>query len=310
MAVSRILVTGANGQVGRRICEWAEQSRISADLITRTNWDLAKPLPKNFIQRLKDHKTEALIHCAGYTAVDRAEDDLSLLNVTTFDASLDLARAALELDLPFYFFSTDYVFSGKDQIGPYHENSKKHPLNAYGHAKSKTENALLELSIKSGLRLVILRTQWVYDCYGKNFLKTILQKLKSGEVVRVVDDQVGQTTWARDLGRLVIEMLNRDLDLHPSMKSQPILHLRQMGEEISWADFAEAIAEEGIRDGIVSRDYRIARVKSSEFSVRAERPKFSTLAIDKALSLGVHPMEWREALSNCFDEGREEFKKL
>jgi len=303
----RALVTGAKGQVGFRICE-----RLSSQAhgINREEWDLSDLSDQRGIEILRREPWGAVYHCAAYTAVDHAESDLETLEQVTVASTVSLAKECARLGIPFVFFSTDYVFSEVTRGMAITEETVKSPVNAYGFAKSRAEDALLAMRASEGLKLAIIRTQWVYDFRGKNFLRTILAILKKNGSARVVSDQLGQTTWAKDLARAAIELVEREIFSRENFMRFPVVHFRQSGPVVSWADFAVAIAEEGVKVGWVRPEFTVSRISSSEYKVAARRPAYSVLSTDKIEKFGVKPLEWREALAQCFCEGAEELSRV
>ncbi len=302
----KCIVTGANGQVGRRITEALGDQAYAVD---RTRWDLSDVSETAGKELFFSAKWRAVFHCAAYTAVDKAESDLENLDKITVQSTEKLGRWCAETQTPLVFFSSDYVFSGEYER-PIREGDAPEPVNAYGAAKAQAERVLLSLAKEKLLPLIIVRTQWVYDFVGKNFLRTILGRLKTEGVVRVVDDQIGQTTWAKDLAEIAIAMVDKKLYANAEFVKFPVIHMRQAGSEISWADFAEAIAEEGVRDQMVRRNFVVNRIPSSEYPVPARRPKFSILSLDKLNAFGLQSLDWRDALAQCFEEGKEELARL
>jgi dTDP-4-dehydrorhamnose reductase len=212
---------------------------------------------------------DAVVNAVGYTAVDKAESEITLANLVNGDYAGKLAHASKIVGAKFLHLSTDYVFDGNSEI-PYSTDAIPNPQGAYGRSKLLGEK-LIE---KSGANYTIFRTAWLYGAHGRCFPKAIHEKALQGEPLRVVNDQFGQPTWTKDLAEQILRYAQLD-------KAPAIVHCVSSGKA-SWFDFASEVVG----------DYPIEQVSSTEFVTPAKRPKYSVL--DNSSSL-VSPIgDWRE----------------
>lgn len=284
---ARILVIGRSGQLASELARLPCPPGVVIEAAGRERFDLAKiaEIPAN----LREMRADAVINAAAYTAVDQAESEPAAAFALNRDGPAALARACADLDLPLVHLSTDYVFDGA-KAGPYSEGDAKAPLNVYGRSKSEGEDAILA----SGASAVVLRTSWVFAAHGNNFLRTMLNLAETRDEVRVVGDQVGRPTWARDLAQACLTVSLRALDRDPAARG--LYHFAGAGDA-SWADFAEAIFAEA------AKATRVEHIPSSEYPTPARRPANSQLDTAKiAAALSLQPRDWREACALCLAE--------
>lgn len=291
MATTNILITGANGQLGHEMRNvLASEPRFTAiftdvagdDIITLdiTNEEAVERL-------VADHAINHIVNCAAYTAVDAAEDNEPLAARLNADAVGILARAAKRHGARMVHISTDYVFDGNRCI-PYTEDMPTCPQSAYGRTKLDGERQLLDVL---GDNAVILRTAWLYSPYGKNFVKTMLTLGKDKPALKVVFDQVGSPTCARDLARAIVTVITAD-DWHPG-----IYHYSNEGV-ISWYDFTKAIHRLA---GITGCD--VQPCHSDEFPAKAHRPAYSVLDKSKfKATFGVTVPYWLDSLKGTINQ--------
>jgi dTDP-4-dehydrorhamnose reductase len=285
-----ILVLGSGGQVGRALL--AELGN-AAQGVDYPDVDFTKP--QSVIQRVRSLRPEAILNAAAYTAVDQAEKEEPIAHAINAETPGALAALARELKIPFVHFSTDYVYSGEGST-PRSESEPPAPLNAYGRTKLEGDRRVLE----SGGSFLILRTCWVYDGQGKNFLNTMLRLGSEREELSVVSDQIGAPTYAFHLARAALKALEvaRALPEFPS----GLYHLTASGET-SWYGFAEAIFEHARRMGLPLKLRTLRAIPSSQYPVPARRPlnsRLSNLLI--AERLGVRMPSWQEGLESCLRE--------
>ncbi|HAK00401.1 MAG TPA: dTDP-4-dehydrorhamnose reductase [Bacteroidales bacterium] len=281
-----ILVTGSNGQLGSELKDLSvdfPQYRFHfTDIAELDICDAEKVL-----KYLKTHKIAALINCAAYTQVDKAEDEkprAALLNST---GARILAEACAQTDTLMVHISTDYVFDGKNSK-PYTESENTSPKTIYGKTKLDGE---VEVMFNSK-RAIIIRTSWLYSTHGHNFVKTILNKCTTESELKVVFDQVGCPTYARDLAMCILEILPKV----PSKVRGEIYNFSNEGVA-SWYDFARAIIE------IKGLECKVMPVLSTEFKQNALRPHFSVLNKCKIKKeFGVKIPYWRDSLTNCLSK--------
>lgn len=276
-----ILIIGRGGQLARALKFRAAMHGVPATITGRPEFDLAT------FDGASAFSARAVLNAAAYTQVDRAEDDIETATRINGAAVGALARASASADV-FVHFSTDYVFSGA-KGGPYVETDPVDPINAYGASKLAGEREALAANPRS----VILRTAWVYDAEGVNFVRTMLRLAKTRDELGVVADQLGCPTFSEDLA-----------DVALTIAAEPhafgVYHCAGEGEA-TWAGFAEEIFR-------LSRDLGgptaiVRPIASSEFPTRAKRPANSRLDCAKlARDYGVRPRPWREALAACVEK--------
>ena len=291
MATTNILITGANGQLGHEMRNvLASDQRFNA-LITDVAGDDISVLDitnEEAVERIiADNAIAIIINCAAYTAVDAAEDDEATATLLNANAVGILARVAKRHGARMVHISTDYVFDGNGCI-PYTEDMPTNPQSAYGRTKLDGERQLLDAL---GDDAVILRTAWLYSPYGKNFVKTMLTLGKDKPALKVVFDQVGSPTCARDLAHAIVTVITAD-DWHPG-----IYHFSNEGV-ISWYDFTLAIHRLA---GITTCD--VQPCHSDEFPAKAHRPAYSVLDKSKfKATFGVTVPYWLDSLQDTLHQ--------
>jgi dTDP-4-dehydrorhamnose reductase len=276
-----ILVTGANGQVGKELRDLANQNG-DLEFIFLSREDL--PI-ENFglVRKFFDiKKPYALINCAAYTAVDKAETEKNLAFLVNGESVGILAAICKEYNTRFIHISTDYVFDGR-YTSPYKETDPTSPINMYGASKLFGEQEAFRLNPDS----VVVRTSWVYSAYGKNFVKTMLTLMKERNELNVVSDQVGCPTYAADLAETL-------LAIAISIKYVPgIYHFSNEGV-ISWFDFAVAIAE------LSGSACTVKPIPSSSFPTPAMRPAYSVMDKSRICeTYGIRLKPWKTSLDSC-----------
>jgi dTDP-4-dehydrorhamnose reductase len=280
MAPLRVLVTGANGQLGRELMLRSDPAYelwgFGRDELDIT--DLAQC--RAVLEQVRPH---AVIHCAAYTAVDRAETDADGAYRVNAAGSRNIAIAACEVGAKLAFVSTDYVFDGRSTT-PYNEYDRPNPLTVYG--KSKLAGEQLVQSLHD--RYFIVRTAWVYGAYGANFVRTMLRLGEAGGTVKVVSDQLGSPTYTADLAQLLLALV--------ATEAYGIYHATNSGS-CSWYEFAAAIFEES---GLPAR---AEPCSTAEFPRPAPRPAYSVLDHSAIRVSGLPPMRhWREALRDFLQQ--------
>ena len=287
METINILITGANGQLGHEMRNvLADDKRYNAVFtdVAGDNITMLDILDEDQVEQIVvDNAVSVIVNCAAYTAVDAAEDDEATAQRLNADAVGNLASVAKRHGARMVHVSTDYVFDGQGCI-PYTEEMPTNPQSAYGRTKLDGEHILLDTL---GDDAVILRTTWLYSPYGKNFVKTMLALGKDKPALKVVFDQVGSPTCARDLARAIVTVISAD-EWHPG-----IYHYSNEGV-ISWYDFALAIHQLA---GITTCD--VQPCHSDEFPAKAHRPAYS--ALDKTkfkTTFGVTVPYWRNSLED------------
>ena len=308
----KILLLGANGQVGhellttlrssRRIIAATRSGLIDDGTLCETA-DLAdQPGLHALLERTRPN---VIINAAAYTAVDRAELEAGLADCVNHQALATLGNWARENKALVVHYSTDYVFDGSASL-PYHENDPTAPLGVYGRSKLAGEDALRA----SGARHFIFRTAWVYATRGSNFLRTMLRVGTQNEHLRIVDDQIGTPTSASLIASRTVEVLLRWMKLDANDREQALgtYHLTA-SVPCSWFEFATAIFDEAHLAGIIGRKPKLTPIPTSQYPTPAQRPAWSVLDNSKiALVFGLAAPPWRQRLRDVITQLREEKK--
>lgn len=278
----KVLITGANGQLGRALAAVAT-SRYQLLLADRARLDLADP--DSIESFMRTENPDVVINAAAYTAVDKAESDSALAQRVNAVAPGVVSESAKAIGAFMVHISTDFVFDGKSSV-PYRPTDPTAPLSVYGLTKRDGETAVTKVLPKTSY--LIMRTAWVYSESGNNFVKTMLRLMRERESVGVVGDQIGTPTWARSLaGAIWLAIEKRLSGVH---------HWTDAGTA-SWYDFAVAIQEEAMALGMVAREVEVRQIATADYLTPARRPAFSVL--DKTATwsaLGHQPPHWRQQL--------------
>ncbi|AOR64669.1 dTDP-4-dehydrorhamnose reductase [Pectobacterium wasabiae] len=277
----RILLTGANGQLGRCF-----QDRFPA------NWNIlatdSNELDITNLERVeevvKDFQPNAIVNAAAYTSVDKAESEPKIAEKINVTGPKNLAIVASKLDIQLVHVSTDYVFDG-DATEPYAEDSVTNPLSVYGKTKLAGEQAV----IKTSSEAIIVRTAWVFSEYGNNFVKTMLRLGKERNTLSIVGDQRGCPTYAGDLAQAIIALLQRNA-------AGGIYHYSG-DKEVSWYEFAQAIFFTAVRESIFNKEPELTSISTEQYPTPAHRPAYSTLKCEKIQCLGIKLSDWNKALA-------------
>jgi dTDP-4-dehydrorhamnose reductase len=279
----RILITGANGQLGnemRRLGVVSPNEYIFTDVaeLDITN----KTAVKEFV---KSNNVEIIVNCAAYTNVDKAEDDEATAELINAAAVRNLAEAMKNVDGTLFHVSTDYVF-GAEGNTPRSEDMPLNPLGAYGRTKLHGEQAIAEV----GAKAIIIRTAWLYSEFGNNFLKTMLRLTAEKEELNVVFDQVGTPTYAGDLALAIFSIIEGE----KYAGNEGIYHFSNEGV-CSWYDFALEIATAAGHDNC-----NVQPCHSNEFPSKVTRPPFSVLDKTKIkTTFGIEIPHWRDSMLYC-----------
>ncbi len=292
----RWLVTGGNGQVGRALRETPLPAGVELYMPGREVLDLAD-LP-NMDRLLVDENICAIINCAAYTAVDKAESEADLAHIINAKAAETLASAAAKATIPIVHVSTDYVFDGLVLERAYVENDPVDPQNIYGHSKLAGERAVLE----SGARAIILRTAWVVSPFGNNFVKTMLRLGQERDALNVVGDQIGNPTSAHDIAATLLTMAAR-LEKDQTAPTG-IFHFVNSGHA-NWYDLAARVFERASQHGFAIPE--LAKITTAEYPTPAKRPANSMLDTSKIreqYNMNIRP--WQDAINEIVDRLCEE----
>ncbi len=288
----RLVVTGTKGQIARALIAAGTESEVEVIAVGRPNLDLLDP--KSVRNALVIAKPDVVVNAAAYTAVDRAEGESEQAFAINAGGAGAVAEAAREMQVPVIQLSTDYVYDGT-KTEPYVEDDPVAPCNVYGASKLAGEGAVRAATPNH----VVLRTAWIYSPYGKNFVRTMLQLAQAKEEIRVVADQRGCPTSAREIARAIVSVAQRVRhDSSPSLRG--IYHLAGSGET-TWADFAETIFSQVERKW--KRRPTVRRISTQEFPTPARRPQNSRLNCNMLkMHYGVHMPDWQESLRVCLEE--------
>ncbi|MDX2308705.1 MAG: dTDP-4-dehydrorhamnose reductase [Hyphomicrobium sp.] len=284
----RLLVTGRNGQLALCLAELA--AARGADLLAFGRPELDISDPRSVENALEAHSPDLVINAAAYTAVDKAEGEPGEAQRVNALGAANVARAAAGRGLPLVHISTDYVFDGT-KPAPYVETDATGPIGVYGRSKLEGEDAVRA----SGGRHVILRTAWVYSPFGNNFLKTMLRLAATRPELTVVDDQIGNPTYAPDLARAILDIAPRLI----SDDNMPwgTFHAAGTGD-VSWCGFAREIVRCSTARGGPSADVRAIQTK--DYPTPARRPANSRLDTTKLKStFGITLPCWQEGVEDC-----------
>lgn len=285
----KILVTGANGQLGSEIVSRAPEFPEIEFLFT----DVAELDLGNFDAVRKyclDHNPAVIINCAAYTAVDVAETDKDLAALINTKVPAFLGKTAKEIGARLIHISTDYVFDGLS-YQPYVETDLVDPDSVYGKTKLNGEIAL----VKELPGAIIIRTSWLYSSHGKNFVKTMIKLGEDRDQLKVVADQVGTPTYAGDLADAILSILKKYVETPESWKAG-IYHYSNEGV-CSWFDFAKSIHE------IAGIDCKVIAIPTEEYPTAARRPQYSVLNKAKIKrNYGLEIPYWRDSLKLCIQK--------
>lgn len=279
--VGTVVVTGANGQLGKELMKRLKELKIHCIGVDREEFDLTDAFKT--MESVKKLQPEIIVHCAAYTAVDQAEQEPELCWAVNVEGTKNIADACAATGAKLLYISTDYIFPGTGEI-PYENKDQPDPESVYGKTKLAGEEAVKE-------RLenyFIVRISWIYGVYGKNFVKTMLRLSNDREELQVVADQIGSPTYTKDLAVLLCEMLQTE--------KYGIYHATNEGF-CSWADFAEEIFHQA------DRTTRVKRVTTKEYGAAAKRPCNSRLSKQSLEDAGFQRLpHWKDALRRYLKE--------
>ena len=285
----RVLITGANGQLGSEIRELAANYR-KLDFVFKDLPDL-NICNFNLLQSfIIDNNINAVINCAAYTAVDKAEQDVDIAEKVNSEGVLNLVNAVQKVQGKLIHISTDYVFDGNHFL-PYKESDPVSPIGVYGKTKRSGELAVLNSSIDA----IVIRTSWLYSVYGNNFVKTMLKLGYDRDVLGVIFDQVGTPTNASDLAKTCLDILSYKSSENIRANGK-IYHYSNEGVA-SWYDFATAIMELG------SLDCKVRPIETKDYPTSAKRPHYSVLNKTKIKTdFNIEIPYWRDSLDKCIEK--------
>ncbi|MEY8675639.1 dTDP-4-dehydrorhamnose reductase [Thomasclavelia cocleata] len=276
----KLLVTGVKGQLGHDIVNECKKRNIEAIGVDVEEMDITDS--KKVEEIIKSGNYDAIVHCAAWTAVDKAEDEVEACTKVNVDGTKNIAKVCKELDIPMMYFSTDYVFDGQgDQ--PWNEYDKRNPLNVYGQTKYEGE-----LAVEALEKHFIVRIAWVFGVNGNNFIKTMLRLGKERGAVSVVNDQIGSPTYTYDLSILAVDMILTD--------KYGTYHATNEGL-CSWYEFACEIFKQA------KMDVEVTPVDSNAFPAKAKRPSNSRMSKEMLDKNGFKRLPtWQDALGRYLEK--------
>ena len=287
----KIVITGAGGQVG-----WELQQTVPADVeitaLHRGGLDITDlSAVMSVILKLQP---DLIINAAAYTAVDKAENQADKAYGVNADGAANIARAAENCSARLIHLSTDFVFDGNGSK-PYLPEDEPKASGVYGASKLEGERSVIA---ETNGRAVVLRTAWLYSVHGINFVKTMLRLMAERDELKIVVDQIGTPTWAKDLAMAIWLIADKT-------EMQGIYHWTDEGVA-SWYDFALAIQEEAHKLGILQRMIPVKPIKTVAYPTPAKRPAYSVLdKTSTCAALGYTPPHWRESLIKMLSELKE-----
>jgi len=281
-----VLVTGKNGQLGR---ELADLAPLYADQFTfaffgRDELDISSE--QQLTKVFDELKPAFVVNCGAYTAVDKAESEQDKALAINAEGVGIMAKLSKEHHAKFIHISTDYVFNGQG-TKPYEADDETDPVNYYGATKLAGEKLALQNNDES----IIIRTSWVYSQYGNNFVKTMIRLMKERPEIRVVCDQVGSPTYAKDLAEAILNIIAGNNAIKGG-----IYHFSNAGV-ISWFDFAVAIKE------LKQLNSTVSPIPTTAFPTPAKRPAYSVMSKDKIVAdFGIALKDWKTSLQECLEK--------
>lgn len=277
----KVLVTGTKGQLGYDVVNELTGRGIEAAGVDIEEMDITDAASVNRV--IAQAAPDAVIHCAAYTAVDAAEDNVELCRRVNVDGTQNIANICKKLDIPMIYISTDYVFGGEGER-PWEPDDERTPLNVYGQTKYEGE-----LAVQNTLeKYFIVRIAWVFGVNGKNFVRTMLNLAKTHDHITVVNDQFGSPTYTYDLARLLVDMVLTD--------KYGIYHATNEGI-CTWYEFAcEIFRQAGVK-------VEVEPVSAKQYQARAKRPSNSRMNKDKLEKNGFKRLpSWQDALGRYLKE--------
>ena len=276
----KVLVTGVGGQLGHDVVSVFEEKDVPYFAPIHSDMDITD---KNAVNYYFDKvQPDAVVHCAAYTSVDKAEDESELCRRVNVIGTRNIVDNCIRRDIPIVYISTDYVFNGSGNR-PWQPLDATDPINVYGLSKRDGE-----IEVQRHLKHFIIRISWVFGINGNNFIKTMKRLSDTVDVVNVVDDQFGSPTYTRDLAYLILSMI--------STNKYGIYHAHNEGV-CTWADLAEETFQ------MIGTNTRVKRIRSDQYPMKAKRPANSRLSTDCLRNSGFSLLpDWKNALKRFIQE--------
>ena len=286
MAIHTILVTGANGQLGWELSQLAASyPAFKFVFFDRSQLNLA--FPETFEKIIQTIAPDCIVNTAAYTAVDKSETEKDLSYTVNATAVQALASICKNLAIPFITYSTDYVFDG-EATTPYATSTKVDPVNYYGSTKAAGET----MAIEANQDTIIIRTSWVFSSHGNNFVKTMMRLMKERDQLKIVADQKGRPTYAKDLALATMNIVEA---MNAGKTIKGIYHFANQGET-TWYDFASKIKV------IAGLTCDLQPIETKDFPTPAKRPAYSVLDTSKIeQDLAIDIRHWEAALVDCMN---------
>ncbi len=285
--MARILITGANGQLGNSL-RMLTGDHPGIEFVFTDVEELDITREEECVRVAQQEKPDFIVNCAAYTAVDNAESDPDTCFLLNAEAVKNLSDAAKSIDARIIHLSTDYVFSGR-HFKPYTEEDLPDPDSVYGQSKLSGEELIREEK-----HAMIIRTSWLYSVYGRNFFKTMHRLTAGKQTLQVICDQTGTPTYAPDLAGAILEIIQASLK-NPELYVPGIYHYSSEGVA-SWYDFAWEIGR------MAGHGAEIIPVKTSDYPLPAPRPFYSVLNKTRIKEIyHIRIPHWKESLSVCLD---------
>lgn len=285
----KLLITGANGQLGMSVKKVADRfpefNFLYTDLaeLDITDHDAIHSL-------IQKENINGVINCAAFTAVDKAEEQIDLAYQINETGPFNLAKACQATKCFFIHISTEYVFSGKG-FRPYSPDEKTNPASVYAKSKAAGEDSILKLNPDGW----IVRTSWLYSEFGQNFVKTMLKLGREREQLNVIADQIGSPCYATDLAMAILSMLKKRQTSSKNKSGMAIYHYANTGCA-SWFDFTKAIMEIG------GLECSVTPIPTEMYPLPAPRPFYSVLNTDSTVrDFGISIPYWRDSLMKCIE---------
>lgn len=284
---TRIVITGAGGQVGRLLADQAVRRGYEVSALTHQQWDITDPAAAARCVAPGD----VVVNCAAFTDVDAAEADPAGVYAINAEGPENIARACAQADARLIHISTDYVFAG-DQCHPYDIVDTPNPVNVYGQAKYAGERAVLAVFPQA----CVVRTSWVYTGgNGNDFVAVMRRVAATDQIIEVVDDQIGSPTWAKDLVDALLDIVSGMIS---GTVNQPLVHVANAGAVSRYEQACAVLGELGADPA------QIRPVPTAAAVARpARRPAYSALSMQMSVRAGLTQLRpWREALAAALAE--------
>jgi dTDP-4-dehydrorhamnose reductase len=289
----KVLVTGAEGQVGAELIRCGQKMGLQMIPASRTRLDITNK--SSVAAFIGHHGPDIVINGAAYTAVDKAEDDHACAGAINSQGPGHLAGACSAQNIPLLHISTDYIFDGQS-AAPYGEDDKPNPQGVYGKTKLAGDEAVARTIEQH----IILRVAWVFGAHGHNFVRTMLRLAEERDELRIVADQFGGPTWAGDIGATLLAIAQR----YGKGEAMPWGTYHYSGTPaVSWYDFAQAIFAEAVKLGMLDRSPKVIGITTAEYPTPAQRPQNSVLDCQKIQQqFGISQPDWRTGLITTLQE--------